>query len=172
MLGWLLGGEDGIAEIVGTRERALLGSPTASLNRIDGGAANNIVPDRCRAVLDLRTLPGQGHGSILVDLGMRSPAAKLTVLRDAPAIAAALDGRLVTAARAAVLAATGREPELRGLPYVTDGSVFGQALGAETILLGPGDERLAHQADEHVDLEAIDQAVACYADLVRRMVAA
>jgi acetylornithine deacetylase/succinyl-diaminopimelate desuccinylase-like protein len=55
---------------------------------------------------------------------------------------------------------------------VTDGSVFGQALGAETILLGPGDERLAHQADEHVELAGVDRAAEVYADLVRRMVLA
>jgi succinyl-diaminopimelate desuccinylase len=150
----------------------LLGAPSASLNRIDGGTATNIVPDRCRAVLDLRTLPGQGHGSILVDLGMRAPAARLTVLRDAPAIVADPQGRLVTAARAASQQSTGREPALRGLPYVTDGSVFGQGLGAETVLVGPGDERLAHQADESVGLAELDAAVACYADIAVRMVLA
>jgi succinyl-diaminopimelate desuccinylase len=128
------------------------------------------VPDRCRMTIDFRTLPGQDHRSVLLALGLREPAAKLTVLRDAAAVAATPDGPLVAAARDAVLSATDREPALRGLPYVTDGSVLGKALGAEIVLLGPGDERLAHQANEWIGVADIQTAVTCYEDIAMRMV--
>lgn len=168
LLRWLAAIDDR-DDIVGADPHPLLGAPTCSLNMLAGGQAPNIVPDHARAVLDLRTLPGRDHGALLADLGALDPAVELTVLRDAPGIVTPTDSLLVEAARAASSAATGGRPRLRGLPYVTDGSVFGPALGAEIVLLGPGDERLAHQADEWVSLAALESAVAAYTDLVERL---
>jgi succinyl-diaminopimelate desuccinylase len=168
LLRWLVPTKD-FDELVATAPHPLLGAPTCSINMLDGGQAPNIVPDRARAVLDFRTLPGQGHGGLLIDLGMRGPGVKLDVLRDAPGVAASPDGELVAAARAASQAATGRTAELRGLPYVTDGSVYGPALGAEVVLLGPGDEKLAHKADEWVSLAELEAAGAAYHDLADRL---
>ena len=57
------------------------------------------------------------------------------------------------------------------MPYVTDGSIYAQALGAEVVLLGPGEARLAHQADESVDLAALDAAAEAYATIAERLLA-
>jgi succinyl-diaminopimelate desuccinylase len=169
MLEWL-GDPASLAKLVTADPHPRLGSASVSLNQISGGTAPNIVPDRCRMTVDFRTLPGDEHASVLLALGLREPAAKLTVLRDAAAVAAAPDSPLVAAAHGAVLSATGREPALRGLPYVTDGSVLGTELGAEVVLLGPGDERLAHQANEWVSAADVETAVTCYEDIAMRMV--
>ena len=156
-------------DIVAREPDDLLGAPTFSLNMIDGGRAPNVVPDRARALLDFRTLPGQSHGNILIDLGMRSPTVELGIVRDAPGVLAQPEGALVQAACAACAVATGREPARRGLPFVTDGSVYGQALGAEVVLVGPGDEARAHQKDEWVSMSALNDAVVAYGELADRL---
>lgn len=168
LLRWLTPVED-FDELVSAPAHPLLGAPTCSLNLLEAGQAPNIVPDRARAVVDFRTLPGQAHGGLLIDLGMRAPGVELSVLRDAPGIVTPAGSVLAEAAREASDAATGGRAEPRGLPYVTDGSVFSQALGAEVVLLGPGDERLAHQADEWVSLNALEAAVSAYHDIADRL---
>ena len=160
---------DEFDELVSAPAHPLLGAPTCSLNLLDGGRAPNMVPDHASAVLDFRTLPGQAHGGLLIELGMRAPGVELGVVRDAPGIVTPADSALVEAARAASDAATGGRAEPRGLPYVTDGSVYGQALGAEIVLLGPGDEKLAHQADEWVSITALEAATAAYHELADRL---
>ena len=57
------------------------------------------------------------------------------------------------------------EPRLRALPYVTDASVLG-SLDAVTVFFGPGDERLAHTENEHVEVRDVYLAVRCYTDLL------
>ncbi|HMK38264.1 MAG TPA: M20/M25/M40 family metallo-hydrolase, partial [Bacteroidota bacterium] len=43
----------------------LLGSPSLSVGVIEGGEAVNVVPDRCVAEVDRRTLPGESAGEVL-----------------------------------------------------------------------------------------------------------
>lgn len=147
----------------------VLGAPSVSLNVLAGGGAPNVVPDRCRAVLDFRTLPGQSHEQILGGLAARTPTMSLTVLRDAPAVMTDPRARLVDAARAAVTQVTGRTVPTRGLPYFTDGSAFAAHCDAEIILLGPGEERFAHQVNESVDLRSLDAAAAAYVAIAERL---
>lgn len=168
LLRWLTPVED-FDELVSAPAHPLLGAPTCSLNVLEAGQGPNIVPDRARAVVDFRTLPGQAHGGLLIDLGMRTPGVGLSVLRDAPGIVTPSGSLLVEAAREASEAATGGRAAPRGLPYVTDGSVFGQALGAEVVLLGPGDEKLAHQTNEWVSLDALEAAATAYHDIADRL---
>jgi succinyl-diaminopimelate desuccinylase len=44
-----------------------LGQSSLSINLISGGAALNVVPDRCTLGLDIRTLPGQDPETIRYD---------------------------------------------------------------------------------------------------------
>ena len=43
----------------------LLGSSTAQITMIEGGVANNMTPDRCRAVMDIRMVPGMTREMVL-----------------------------------------------------------------------------------------------------------
>src|SRR5438270_10896679 len=43
----------------GTRRDPLLGPPTLSVGRIEGGTSVNTVPDRCRIEVDRRVIPGE-----------------------------------------------------------------------------------------------------------------
>jgi succinyl-diaminopimelate desuccinylase len=147
----------------------LLGSGSASLNMIGGGTAVNVVPDRAHAVLDFRTVPGHDHGRILAALEHRRDNARLTVLRDGPPIRVASDAPLARVAIDAVSAVTGAPPAVRGLPYLTDGSVLAERLGVDTVLLGPGSETQAHTEDESLPVEELEQAKAIYEAIAHRL---
>ena len=51
------------------------------------------------------------------------------------------------------------------MPYVTDASALGP-LDLVTVFFGPGDERLAHSEDEHIDVPEVYRAVRCYSELL------
>ncbi|MBS1871029.1 MAG: M20 family metallopeptidase [Actinobacteria bacterium] len=166
LLDWLEPVET-LQALLGSDAHALLGAPTASVTMLSAGSAPNILPDRAHAVLDLRTLPQHDHRALLEALRRRGADATVTVLRDAPAVMCDADAPILRIAAAAVTELTGRRPRTRGLPYFTDGSVFAPCSDAAIVLLGPGDERLAHQADESVELAALDAAARIYERIAR-----
>ena len=49
---------DQVKAFVEQTEHSLLGSSTAQITMIDGGVANNMTPDQCRVVMDIRMVPG------------------------------------------------------------------------------------------------------------------
>jgi succinyl-diaminopimelate desuccinylase len=155
----------------------LLGVPTLVVTRLRGGVANNVIPDRASATLDVRLLPGQSATEVrsaiegvaeavarprglrleVVDLGAR---AALEVPEDDP---------LVAEARAAVAAVAGREAEIYGLTGATDATELVPPLRLPFIICGPGEMAQAHQPDEFVSLDALEASVEIYERLARRM---
>jgi succinyl-diaminopimelate desuccinylase len=146
----------------------VLGSGSVSLNIIGGGRSVNVVPDEAHAVLDFRTVPGQSHGRLLDALRQRGGPIELTVLRDSPPITADADHPLVRATVQAVDEVTGGRPT-RGLPYMTDGSIFVEALGITAVVVGPGTEADAHTDDESVEIRALGQAASIYESVAIRL---
>ena len=158
-------------------EHPLLEPPTVNVGTISGGIKTNVVPDRCVATVDLRTLPGQDHAEILRDV--RDLAAELVstvpelkvdvrVVNDMPSVETPTDHPIVLETRAAVAAALGAEPRVRGATYYTDGGVFAPA-GVPMVIFGPGDDRLAHQPNERVEVVQVVDAVRAYAAILERL---
>jgi succinyl-diaminopimelate desuccinylase len=162
-LRWL-GDPSSLESLVAAPPDPLLGSASISLNGFGGGGTTNIVPDRCRTVLDLRTIPGQDHDAIVRRLEDRKPAGTVRRLRDGIALSTPPDAAIVRCCQA-VLRDHGVEPVVRGLPYLTDASVLCRLTDAEIVVFGPGDERLPHQADEYVETGALEFAGRVYFDL-------
>lgn len=155
-----------------------LPAPTLNVGTIHGGIKPNVVPDRCQATVDLRTLPGQRHDEIVDavlglarDLEEETPGLRLEVhvLNDRAPVQTPADAPLVAAARESVAAVLQREPEVRGAAYYTDASVLTPPTGVPTIILGPGDDRLAHQPNERVAAAEVLAAARCYTALARRL---
>jgi acetylornithine deacetylase/succinyl-diaminopimelate desuccinylase-like protein len=44
------------------------GGPYISVNRIVGGTKENVIPDECSVICDIRTMPGQTVGSVIADV--------------------------------------------------------------------------------------------------------
>lgn len=150
-------------------EHLLLGRGSVSVNQIDGGDAPNVVPGAARAVLDVRTLPVHDHAGILRALGERGDAATLSVLREGTPVATDPGHPLVRACADAVREELGRPAVVKGLPYLTDASVFVEALDIPVVILGPGQEAQAHGVDESVAVAALEQATRIYRAIAQRL---
>ncbi len=142
----------------------LLGPPTLSVGRIDGGTSVNTVPDRCRVEVDRRLLPGEDaeevgrHFSAFLS---EQPDIDFPFELSAPWIsmaALAPDGSddLVARLGAAIDQVKGRH-EVTVVPYGTDASTLAHA-GIPSVVFGPGDIAQAHTCDEWIDLDEVEQA--------------
>jgi succinyl-diaminopimelate desuccinylase len=162
------------------RPHPLLGKPTLSVGTIVGGVKTNVVPDRCTVEVDVRTLPDQSHHvvrtdveAILADVASRRAGVELRVSRafGREAVSTPPDAPIVGEVVAAVAEVTGRRPMPGGVPYATDGAVLVPALGIPMVVCGPAPREMAHQTDEHVELDALVAAARVYALVALRRLA-
>ena len=132
---------------------------TLNVGLLHGGTAKNVIPGECRFTLEWRPIPGQDPRRVLDLLDAAIAAEKaLDADFDCTVNAARADEGFETAADSRVVRV------LEELTGNTAGTVaFGTEaaqmteLGAEAVVLGPGDIRVAHRTGEFVpaaDLEA------------------
>jgi acetylornithine deacetylase len=147
-----------------SRTDPLLGPPTLSVGRIEGGTSVNTVPDWCRIEVDRRLLPDEDPAAALahfldslraeagpdVPFTCDAPAMSLTGL--SPAGSEDLVRRL-----GAAIDAVCRSHAVRGVPYGTDAATL-SAAGIPAVVFGPGDIAQAHTRDEWVSLAEVEQA--------------
>ena len=146
----------------------VLGPPSLSVGRIEGGQSVNIVPDSCEIQIDRRMIPGETPlGCVervrafladrlggLDDIEFDPPWVRMPALETKFADwSEPLSG--------AVEAATGRKPELIGVPYGTDAGPLGEA-GIPGFVFGPGDIAQAHTRDEWVEIDQVRRAAEAY----------
>jgi len=149
---------------------ALLGSPTLNVGTIKGGTSINAVPDEVFIGIDIRTIPGQTNreirGRIQSDLGEDWD---LECLVDVEGVATDAQHEWVIEVFEIMEAILGEPPVPRGIPYFTDASVLTPALGhPPTIVLGPGEPRMAHRTDEFCRISNIEKATQAYFEIARR----
>lgn len=158
------------------RSHPLLGSPTINLGTIQGGVKTNIVPDLCHLTIDMRTVPGQQHEQITGDIQQMIAAiqgedaafqATVRVVNDRSPVETSVDDPLIQTALCVGKKITGGPLKPKGISYFTDASVLAPGLGVPTLIMGPGDERLAHQVDEHVSLSMVASAARFYLALAQ-----
>lgn len=152
------------------RAHDLLGGPSLSINTIVGGNKTNVVPDRCRVEVDIRTVPQQQHGEVLQEI--RTALADLPgpihmeVLNDRPPVVTDPEAPVVQAALRLTSRLIGAQTVPTGAPYFTDASIYQPALRLPVLIWGPGVPHMAHQPDEWVELSAYLDAIRFYSDLV------
>jgi succinyl-diaminopimelate desuccinylase len=146
---------------------AFLTPPTLSVNTIAGGSAINVVPDRCTAVVDIRTLPGQSHREVFQSIeGLAREltaedqdfSVHLSVLGEVEPVETSADHPLVGAAQDAAAMALGSRRRIRGATFFSDASVLQPPTQVPTVVFGPGDDSLAHQTNEHVSVQSVIDA--------------
>ncbi len=158
----------------------LLTPPTLTVGRIEGGVGVNVVPERCWAEFDRRTLPSEDPDEILaeIDATMRDLMAArpdVRVERDPPFLSergleTPVDAPVVRAAQRACRRVLGANADVSpsGVPYGTDATALA---GIPAVVLGPGDIAQAHSADEWVEVAQVEAAVEIYYELMRGWVA-
>lgn len=120
-----------------------------SLTRIEGGRADNVVPDLVEATLNFRYAPHRTPGE--AEARLRELAGdKVEIVSHSPAAPVAIDNEFVHRLQAA-----------GGFPITpkqawTPVAQFAER-GLDAVNFGPGAPRYAHTRDEQVDISALDR---------------
>jgi acetylornithine deacetylase/succinyl-diaminopimelate desuccinylase-like protein len=135
----------------------VLGSPTLSVGTLQGGSKINIVPDRCEASVDFRTLPEQDRPGfieeIVAELRQACPGLEATWTESRPLWTDPCHPLI-----GALEQAGGK---CCGAPWFCDAAVFAAA-GIPAVAAGPGSIAQAHTKDEWIALDDLQQGVAFY----------
>ena len=169
-----------IAALQGWRERASarfvdddfeVPTPTLNFGRVEGGDSFNRICAHCELSIDMRLLPTMDHEVVLRELGDAVGEAlverpwrfevqptgvhveSFSTPTDTPFVQQVED--MCGCSASSVLFAT-------EAPYLAK-------LGLETLVLGAGDIKVAHQPDEYVTMTAIRRATDLYANLIQRI---
>lgn len=145
-------------------------SPTIVQSPVKGDAQINVIPDRCMATFDIRTVPGQDHQEILQ--GIEKIFAELKaedeyfkvdyeVLDDRPPTATDKDNPVVCAVYNSVKEVLNVEPIYNGVPGATDGT-FLHIHGVPIVTIGAGDREIPHQINEYIDIKELGQTTEIY----------
>jgi succinyl-diaminopimelate desuccinylase len=155
----------------------LFDKPTMNVGTIVGGNKTNVVPDRCTATLDLRTLPGMHHEDVTQEIrrtldGLREVipdfSYDIRVITERAAVASSPEAPIVETILG-ILEDLGRRETPKATPgYATDASVFQPASGASFLIFGPGIPQLAHQPNEYVEIATYLQSIELYCELAKR----
>lgn len=144
--------------------------PTLNLGCIHGGDNPNRICGQCQLEFDLRSLPGMSLDLLREDIDKR-----LAVIADkcqiqiqryplfagVDAFEQAADSPLIRAVENLT------QQQADNVAFATE-APFMQALGMDTVIMGPGSIDQAHQPDEFIDLNEIDKAVSILQSLIRQ----
>jgi acetylornithine deacetylase/succinyl-diaminopimelate desuccinylase-like protein len=152
---------DELSPWLATFQHPVLGHSTVSAGTIRGGSKTNVVPDFCRATLDIRTVPGQDttfEEELFGRLRSVYSALDIQVTRAHPLLTP-LDHPLLDK-----LQALGSLPS--GAPWFCDAAVFAKH-GSPAVAIGPGSIAQAHTCDEWISLEDLEKGASFFESFLR-----
>ena len=149
---------------------SLLGGPTLNVGTMKGGMNLNSVPDRAEFTIDIRTIPGQDHRTLLGRIqSYLGDDVTIKPVVDVAGVWTDTADPWISEIFRLMEPILGDKPVARGAPYFTDASALKPAFdGAPTVILGPGDMTLAHQTDEYCWVDKIEEAANVYETIARR----
>jgi acetylornithine deacetylase len=141
---------------------------TVNVGRIGGGKASNVIPGACRFIVEWRPIPRQPHARVLEllesirrELVEDEPGyeARIRLVRAEPAVDTRADAEVVR-----VLAKLSGNAPIT-VPFGTEAPQLTE-LGAQAVVFGPGDIRVAHQTGEYVPVEDLVRCEAYLAQAI------
>ena len=166
------------AEILaGSTPDPVLGPPSLSVGRIEGGISFNVVPDWCEIDIDRRVIPGErvadcpGEARAYLDARLGKLMNRVDSLPpwvNMPPLVAGRAESFLPGLRSAIARVGGRTPEVIGVPYGTDAGPLGEG-GLPCVVFGPGDIAQAHTRDEWVELDQVRLASEMYFEIAREL---
>jgi acetylornithine deacetylase len=147
------------------------------VGQISGGTAHNITAKDCEFLLEIRALPGRSASTVIQELRQWSQEHLLPGMR---AISPACDIQIEEITDTPGLDEEGNRPLSRAMlplcachqvgrvSFGTEGGILQQA-GVPTIICGPGQIQVAHQADEYVELDQLSQCLEFLQRLTARL---
>jgi succinyl-diaminopimelate desuccinylase len=147
-------------------------TPTIILGPEKGEPQINVIPDHCMTTLDIRTVPGQEHNQLRIDmeqilgkLASNDPdfKASIEVIESRPWTETSLDDPIVRASVESYRRVVGKNPVFNGVPGATDGT-FLHLAGIPIVTTGAGDRHIPHQINEYINLAELVEASRIYAE--------
>lgn len=133
----------------------LLGPVKVSVTQIEGGSQHNVVPDRCRFVVDVRTNELYRNEEVFENLQSLTQS-ELT------ARSFRLNSSRIDREHPLIRTGKGLGRNYFGSPTLSDQAL----MPFPTLKMGPGDSARSHTADEYIRLSEIEAGVAIYRDLL------
>ena len=135
----------------------------------------NVIPSHCTVCVDVRTIPGVVHASVVSSVSALAAAAgepdgvrsTVEVVDDRPPVDTPSSHPVVSALAAAHSAVYGTPAVYGGVPGATDGTILTRDAGMVTVVYGPGGKWIAHQADEYVEVDEIVTCTRVFAEAAR-----
>jgi succinyl-diaminopimelate desuccinylase len=164
------------AEIKRCGRDEFLGWPSVTFTVVQSPPAGepaqlNVMPAESVAYLDIRTIPGQNHKQIKMQLHKilhRLAAddpdfhAQIEFIADKPVVSMEKNEPIVMVAAEAYKDITGRKPVYNGVPGATDGTFLRALKGIPSLVNGPGPRHVPHQTDEYVKIEEMFECLQIY----------
>jgi len=156
----------------------LMGEDTLNLGTIEGGEKVNIVPSRCTAHFDYRMCaPGNGDISEsrlretikdLISKNMDFQIKDFEIYEKRDPVEIQPNHWVIERMSECVEEVTGRKPQRIGSLSAGD-LYYSLKKGIPGAWIGPGDPKLFHKADEHLEIEELIQAAQIYTILILRL---
>ncbi|WP_238994008.1 M20 family metallopeptidase [Halobellus captivus] len=146
------------ATVLGERVRG-----SVVVTEIAGGTAWNVIPERCTATVDERTVPGERAPLERVE---EVDGVEWTVDQDLPPMACR-DEAFADAALAAADGAQSATPDHVTKPHATDAGWLAAA-GTDCVVVGASEPGEAHTATESVSIDVLRRCRRIYQDLAER----
>ncbi len=136
-----------------------LGETSLHVTQISGGDRHNVIPDHCKLVVDIRTVPTVSTEEI-ISMVKRHVEGEVTIRSNR------LGSVETDPNHAIVKAALAANPSGRayGSPTLSDW-VF--LKGIPTVKAGPGDSKRSHTPDEYLEIAELEAGVDFYEKLIR-----
>ncbi|PXX55588.1 succinyl-diaminopimelate desuccinylase [Nocardia tenerifensis] len=159
-------------------DRPPLGAPSITPTVVRAGTPDqmNTITGTSALYLDVRTVPGVDHETLLKRIGQCVDTAtresgigsSVTVIDDRPWVETASDTSFVTALVDAHEIVNGARPSLGGVPGTTDGTILTHYGEVPSVVYGPGGKWIAHKADEFVAVDDLKRYALTYAVAAHR----
>ncbi len=161
-----------IAEEIKPEQHQAFDPPYTTLNAglIHGGTAKNVIPGECRFTLEWRPIPGQAPDRVLDLLRLALAEVKLDQGFDCEVAASRADSGFETPLDSRLVKMLEKLTGKRAgtVAFGTEAAQM-SALGAEAVVIGPGDIRTAHQTNEFVPLDELERCVGILKNVIDLM---
>lgn len=155
---------DSLRDAISARDpHPLLGHGSFHAGTIEGGSAPSVYPERCKLVIERRTLPGESADdvvaefrAVLTDLTGPGGEARITRGLTRPGTEVDVESELVRGLLGAN-EALGHTPMVEGMTAWVDAAFLNEA-GVPAVCFGPGSIGKAHSADEWIETVEIEVA--------------
>jgi len=153
----------------------LLGSPSLTVTRMNGGHADNVTPEFCDLLLDRRMIPQESEAKVrrqiedLLAQARTSHGVHAEILSWLPTTGGATETAPDQPIVRAALECARRHGAAAGAPYGLQGAcdlVHFRSTGAQGVVMGPGRLDVAHKPDESVPEHELMQACLIHRDVV------